>query len=183
MAPVVTPLTLKYLSAYPGNVQRQASDLLESGRLKDWLLQRYPRAHDVRTDSALYRHVEALRLKFMRQAPRLDRVLYDSKIHVVRHALGLHARRSLVQGARVKAQHDIRIGALFKEAPEPFLSMIVAHELAHLRESDHDKSFYRLCEHMEPDYHQLELAVRLYLTHLDAGGARLWSGSLIGTAM
>ena len=27
---------------------------------------------------------------------------------------------------------------------------------------------------MEPDYHQLEFDLRLYLTHIDAGGARLW---------
>src|SRR5450830_1410032 len=47
-------------------------------------------------------------------------------------------------------------------------------ELAHLREREHNKAFYRLCEHLEPAYHQLELDVRLYLTHLEAGGARLW---------
>jgi predicted metal-dependent hydrolase len=50
----------------------------------------------------------------------------------------------------------------------------VVHELAHLREKDHDKAFYQLCAHMEPAYHQYEFDVRLYLTHLDAGGARLW---------
>ena len=36
-------------------------------------------------------------------------------------------------------------------------------ELAHLRERDHNKAFYRLCEHMEPRYHQLEFDTRLYL--------------------
>ena len=43
--------------------------------------------------------------------------------------------------------------------------MIVAHELAHLREKEHNKAFYQLCEHMVPTYHQLELDLRLYLTH------------------
>jgi len=47
--------------------------------------------------------------------------------------------------------------------------MIVVHELAHLKEAEHDKSFYQLCTHMAPDYHQLEFDLRLYLTHLDAG--------------
>ncbi|HEY5800065.1 MAG TPA: metal-dependent hydrolase, partial [Burkholderiaceae bacterium] len=28
--------------------------------------------------------------------------------------------------------------------------------------------------HMEPQYHQYEFDLRLYLTHLDAGGAVLW---------
>ena len=42
--------------------------------------------------------------------------------------------------------------------------MIVVHELAHLKERDHDKPFYALCAHMAPDYHQLEFDARLWLT-------------------
>jgi len=38
------------------------------------------------------------------------------------------------------------------------------HELAHLKERAHDKAFYALCQHMAPDYHQLEFDLRLYLT-------------------
>ena len=41
----------------------------------------------------------------------------------------------------------------------------------------HDKAFYKLCTHMEPDYHQLEFEVRVYLTHLEASGQRLWARS------
>jgi predicted metal-dependent hydrolase len=41
------------------------------------------------------------------------------------------------------------------------------HELAHLKELEHDKAFYQLCTHMAPDYHQLEFDTRLYLTHLE----------------
>lgn len=48
--------------------------------------------------------------------------------------------------------------------------MIVVHELAHLKEKDHNKAFYSLCCHMEPDYHQLEFDTRLYLTHLSLFG-------------
>ena len=47
--------------------------------------------------------------------------------------------------------------------------------VAHLRERAHDKPFYKLCAHMEPDYHQLEFEVRVYLTHLEATGERLWA--------
>ena len=42
--------------------------------------------------------------------------------------------------------------------------MIVVHELAHLKEREHNKAFYALCMHMEPDYHQLEFHLRLWLT-------------------
>ena len=45
--------------------------------------------------------------------------------------------------------------------------MIVVHELAHLKERNHDKAFYKLCLHMQPDYHQVEFDVRVYLTGLD----------------
>jgi predicted metal-dependent hydrolase len=102
-------------------------------------------------------------------------VAYDNKLHVMRNALGLHTRKAVVQGGRLNARHEIRIASLFKQMPEPFLKMIVAHELAHLREPDHDKNFYALCCHLEPEYHQLEFEVRVYLTHLDAGGPRLWA--------
>ena len=38
-----------------------------------------------------------------------------------------------------------------------------------MKEAEHDKAFYRLCTHMEADYHQFEFDLRLYLTHLDRG--------------
>ncbi len=51
--------------------------------------------------------------------------------------------------------------------PAEFLKMIVVHELAHLKETEHNKAFYQLCTHMAPDYHQLEFDLRLYLTQLE----------------
>ena len=94
-------------------------------------------------------------------------------ISLLRNALGTHSTVSRVQGGRLKAKREIRIASLFKEAPEPFLKMIVVHELAHLKERDHDKPFYALCAHMAPDYHQLEFDARLWLTarELDAPSA------------
>lgn len=63
-----------------------------------------------------------------------------------------------------KRKNEIKVSAIFKTLPEPLLRMVVVHELAHLREKDHSKAFYQLCRHMEPDYHQLELDLRLFLT-------------------
>ena len=45
--------------------------------------------------------------------------------------------------------------------------MIVVHELAHLKELEHDKAFYALCHHMASDYSQLEFDVRLWLSVRD----------------
>jgi len=63
---------------------------------------------------------------------------------------------------------------LFRELPLAFLRMIVVHELAHLKERQHDKAFYQLCCRMEPDYHQLEFDVRAWLSWEEALGQRLW---------
>lgn len=72
-----------------------------------------------------------------------------------------------MQGGRLKANREIHIASVFREAPAAFLEMIVVHELAHLKESDHNRAFYNLCTHMSPDYHQLEFDLRLYLMHRD----------------
>lgn len=165
---------LPYLRAYAPALRVQAQALLAQDQLGALLLRKYPGAHAVRSDRALYDYTQALKARHLRNAGTVNKVLFDSKIHVVRHALGLHTSMSRVQGGRLAARHEIRVASLFKEGPDEFLRMIVVHELAHLREKDHDKAFYQLCTHMEPAYHQYEFDLRLYLTHLDAGGARLW---------
>jgi hypothetical protein len=95
------------------------------------------------------------------QSPK---VVFDNRLHVTANALGLNGHIPRVQGNRVKTKREIRVASLFKEVPPEFLRMIVVHELAHLRERQHDRAFYQLCCHMEPDYHQLEFDLRLYLT-------------------
>ena len=64
------------------------------------------------------------------------------------------------------------MAALFREAAPEFLQMIVVHELAHLKEAEHNKAFYKLCEHMLPGYHQLEFDLRVYLTWRELPGQR-----------
>ncbi len=73
-----------------------------------------------------------------------------------------------VQGGNLKYKREIRVASLFREAPAALLRRIVVHELAHLKEREHDRAFYALCTHMEPDYHQLELDVRLWRTGVEA---------------
>ena len=158
---------LRYLTGYPPALLARVRELIAEGRLAETVTRRYPEGHDVTTDRALYDYVGELKSRYMRNAPALAKVQYDMKLHVVRNALGTHTTVSRVQGNRLKAKREIRVASLFKQAPAPFLKMIVVHELAHLKERDHDKAFYALCTHMEPDYHQLELDVRLWLTALE----------------
>lgn len=111
-----------------------------------------------------------LKNQFLRQSGPLSKVIYDDNIDVLHQALGLHSFVSRVQGHKLKSKNEIRIGSVFKTAPLACLRAIVVHELAHIREKQHNKAFYKLCEHMEPDYHQLEFDTRLYLTYLDRVG-------------
>jgi predicted metal-dependent hydrolase len=171
----VTPLP--YLQAYPEATRAQVQALLDQGRMAQWLTDKYPQGHGLRTDRALYDYVQDAKNSFLRGADPLSKVAFDSKLHVVQNALGTHTTISRVRGSRLKTKHEILIASLFKDAPPEFLRMIVVHELAHLRERSHDKAFYKLCTHMEPDYHQLEFEVRVYLTHLEASGQRLWATS------
>ncbi len=168
---------LKFLQGYPPETLAQVQAMLEGQRIGAWLLQKYPQAHGVRTDRALFDYVQTLKQEYLRGAEPISKVAFDSKLRIVQQALGTHTTVSRVQGAKLKAKREIRIAALFKDCPPEFLRMIVVHELAHLREREHDKAFYQLCTYMEPAYHQLEFEVRLYLTHLDATATRCWGAS------
>ena len=159
--------SLKYLAGYPQPLQARVRELIAEGRLGSMLADKYGESHAVRNDGQLYEYVQAIKERRMRNSVPLGKVIYDSKLQVMKHALGTHTSISRVQGSRLRASREIRIAIVFRDAPADFLKMIVVHELAHLREAEHNRSFYQLCTHMTPDYHQLEFDLRLYLTHRD----------------
>ncbi len=161
---------LKYLSHYSQEIRSQVQNLIDTDTLGERLLLKYPEAHTYSTDKSLYDYVMGIKNTHFRSSSPISKVLYDTKIRDLNSALGTHTFVSRVQGGKLKAKNEIRISHLFKKMPEPFLRMIVTHELAHLKEKEHNKSFYSLCTHIEPQYHQLEFEVRLYLTHLDLFG-------------
>ena len=150
---------LQYLTGYPTQIQQQAQTLVERGQLGDYLQQRYPDKHDIQGDKALFQYANSLKQQFLRKAPPLGKVHYDAKLKTLSQALGMHSHNS------------VRIASQFKAAPEAFLRMIVVHELAHFKETEHNKAFYQLCSHMAPDYHQLELDTRLWLLWQDTANS------------
>ncbi|MGH8829586.1 MAG: YgjP-like metallopeptidase domain-containing protein [Polaromonas sp.] len=168
---------MKYLAGYPENLKTQVQQLLVQGRLGEMLLAKYRHGHGVRTDKALYDYVMALKNDFLRNSEPLAKVAFDSKLQVIAHALGTHTTVSRVQGSKLKAKREIRVATLFKEVPMEFLKMIAVHELAHIKEKAHDKAFYQLCTHMEPQYHQYEFDLRVYLTHIETAGKLAWPGT------
>ncbi|ADI29581.1 YgjP-like metallopeptidase domain-containing protein [Methylotenera versatilis] len=159
----MTPTPLKYLQHYSASLQDKIRQLQSQNMLGEYIAQRYPESHQIQTDKALYVYSNELKQAFLRNAPLLDKVHYDNRLTIDHHALGLNTAISRVQGGKLKAKKEIRISSFFKETPADFLKMIVVHELAHLKERNHDKAFYQLCQHMEPNYHQLEFDCRVYL--------------------
>ncbi len=158
---------LRYINGYPPHLIEQVQRLVESEKLGAWLKQRYPSHHDIKSEKALYDYVMAIKNSYLKKSAPLSKVAYDGKIHAINNALGMHSFVSRVHGGKLKAKNEIRIASVFKDAPEPFLRMLVVHELAHIKEKEHNKAFYQLCCHMEPDYHQLEFDARLFLIHLE----------------
>jgi hypothetical protein len=167
---------LKYLSHYHHDTQTQVRRLIELERLEAYLLNKYPAAHTIKTDKALFDYVNNLKNSHIKKSSPLSKVLYDGKISVIHNALGTHHMISRVQGGKLKTKNEIRVATLFKNTPEAFLRMIVVHELAHFKEKGHNKAFYQLCTHMEPAYHQFEFDLRVYLTYIDLyKNAQIWS--------
>ena len=166
---------LPYLTGYAEETIARVRPLLASGELGERLRRRYPDVHGVRTDGALYDYTMALKTRYLRSSDPVNKVVYDNRLHVIANALGTHTTVSRVQGTKLKAKREIRIAGVFRAMPEPLLKMIVVHELAHLKERAHDKAFYALCQHMEPDYHQLEFDLRLALMQAELSGQPVWA--------
>lgn len=167
----------KYLAGYPPALVEQVHQLIEQGRLAEMLLQKYPSIHGVRTDKALYDYVSEIKNTYLRNVGQLSKVIFDSRLQVIRHALGTHTSISRVQGSKLQAKREIRIASIFKDMPLAFLRMIAVHELAHMKEPVHDKAFYQLCRHMEPNYHQVEFDLRACLSYMEITGKPLWAAT------
>ena len=167
---------LKYLKHYPQQTQEQVHQLIKADKLASHLLKKYPLSHSMKSDKNLFSYVTELKNEFIKKSSPLSKVTYDGKINVIHNALGTHHFISRVQGSKLKAKNEIRIASMFKSVPEDFLEMIVVHELAHFKEKEHNKAFYKLCEYMQPSYHQVEFDLRLYLTCIDMQGKlKEWS--------
>ncbi|STJ15803.1 metal dependent hydrolase [Escherichia coli] len=75
-----------------------------------------------------------------------------------------------MQGGKLKAKAEIRVATVFRNAPEPFLRMIVVHELAHLKEKEHNKAFYKVVAVIwNRSTTSLSSTPRLWLTQLSLG--------------
>lgn len=156
---------LPYLRGYPDSLQQHVRELLQQEALAVLLAKRYTATlHHIQTDAALYDFAQAIKRDYLKSSAPVTKIVFDPKIHVINNALGTHTQLSRVQGNKLKSKNEIRIASQLKQLPLPLLRMVIVHELAHLKQKDHNKAFYQLCEYMEPDYQRLELDLRLFLT-------------------
>lgn len=162
--------SFRYIQGYPESIIAQVRQLVDSGEFVAWFEKRFPGKHAIQSEKALFDYTVAIKNQYMKKTSPLSKVVYDNKIHLINNALGLHTYVAKVHGNRIKTKNEIRIASVFKQAPEPLLRMLVVHELAHLREKEHNKAFYQLCCHMLRDYHQWELDARLFMMYLDLKG-------------
>lgn len=171
---------MNYLVGYSEEIKGKVAELIRQDKLGPLLRQKYTGLHQIRSDRALYDYIIDLKNNYLKNAAVPSKIRFDSDIRVIKRALGSHTAISRVQGGNLKAKNEIRIASLFKTLPVAFLKMIAVHELAHLKEKDHNKAFYSLCLNMEPEYHQIEFDLRMYLTHMSLAGKPVWDSAVVG---
>lgn len=129
-----------YLRGYPQTLVDEVELMLQSGELQEVLTARYPKSSAVKTDKQLRDYVLDLKSTYLKRSGPLSKICFDDRIELVHDALGLHTYAARAQGTRTKTKNELRIASIFKNAPEAFLRMVVIHELAHLKEKEHNKS-------------------------------------------
>ncbi len=103
---------LKYLLGYSETITDQVRLLINTDKLGETLLKKYPLTHTIKTDKALYTYTVDVKNALLKQSQPLSKVIYDDKIKDLHHALGLHTFISRVQGGKHKAKNEIRIAKL-----------------------------------------------------------------------
>lgn len=159
-----------YFLHYSEEVQAQVTQLIEHKKLGTFFKSRYPEPHQIKNDKLLYEYVEGLRQQYLKNTPRVSQAKFEKRHNMVVNALGTHTFKTTRHGHKHKTSHQIHIATQLKHAPEAILRALVVHELAHFKEKDHNKAFYKLCQHMEPSYHQLELELRLFILMCETEG-------------
>ena len=156
-------VNLSFLDSYSKKIQNKIRTLIEDNELEDYIKDQYPENHNIKTDKALFSYAQEIRKKHMKKARPAHKVVFDEGDDNVYNALGDNINEKILADNGHKVKNVIRISSLFKDAPAELFHMVVVHELAHLKEREHSKNFFRLCEHMDPDYEQHEFDLRLYL--------------------
>ena len=160
---------MNYFNGYPEPIRAQVNTLISSGKLIQYFKKKYPSGHQYNSEKALYEYANTLKQQFLKNAAKLDSVKYEKRKDLVLNALGTHTFKRHAHGKKLKAQHHIAVANQLKYAPLEVLKALVVHELAHFKEKDHNKGFYNLCCHMQANYFECELDLRLFMVLCEKG--------------
>lgn len=64
---------------------------------------------------------------------------------------------------RCSSQRDLSFSNRLSHYPKEFIDMVVAHEMAHLKELNHSKAFYETLKNLCPNYAAIQKKYRHYL--------------------
>ena len=142
---------LKYFKGYPEDLISKVSLLVDSNNLKSYLLNKYPNGHSIKSDKLLFEFTNSFKVEFLKKAPPLSKVIYEKQKDIIQNSLGNHTFISRSHGGKLKSKHEIRVSSVLKEAPEEMLTMLVVHELAHIKEKNHDRNFISIREYFTMD--------------------------------
>ncbi len=156
-------IDLSFLESCSDKVQDKIRTIIEDDGLEAYLEDLYPENHSINTDKALFAYAQEIRKKYMKKAKPAHKVVFDESDDTVYNALGDNINDLILADNGHKIKNVIRIASLFKSAPAELFHMVVVHELAHLKEREHGKNFFRLCHYMDDDYDQHEFDLKLFL--------------------
>lgn len=82
-----------------------------------------------------------------------------ARLAVYAEKMGVKPLKLSIRGQKKRwgscsAKNSIQLNWKLMLAPEPVLDYVIVHELAHIREKNHSKAFWRLVEAVLPDYRQ-----------------------------
>jgi hypothetical protein len=84
------------------------------------LADKYGEPHTVRSDGQLYDYVQSLKDRHLKKSVPLGKVIYDSKLQVMKHALGTHTAISRMHGGKGQPRdpHRHRLPRCARAVPE-----------------------------------------------------------------
>lgn len=85
-------------------------------------------------------------------------VLYAGKLSVPLPKLRLSSART--RWGSCSSQGTVCLNWRLIQLPLPLVDYVVAHELAHLVEMNHSPAFWKVVEHIYPDYRQAQIALK-----------------------
>lgn len=99
---------LKYLAGYSESLLNKVKNLIHEDKLGEYIKNKYPEAHTIRTDRALYDFTMNIKNRFLQKSQPLGRVIYDSKINAVDHVLGMHYYISKVRDQKLNQSMKLK---------------------------------------------------------------------------